>query len=113
MQASEYEQPPLIEDDPSLEDGLFGPTYEISILMDIDLGTKTLRKASLAAMDWGEDDKGREIYYEEEIPAPPMAGLGGSGPDGTMPGPGSGGSLDDDFGDLLNEDGEDTGTDPA
>lgn len=114
MQPSAYEQAPLLEDDPSLDDSLFGPSYEISVLMDIDLGTKTLRKASLAAIDWGEDDKGREIYYEEEIPASPMASFGGSGLGGTMLRPGSGGPpVDDDFSDLLDEEGEETGTDPA
>jgi hypothetical protein len=93
---------------------LFGPPYEISVLLDIDLGTKTLRKASLVAIDWGEDDKGREMYYEEGIPAPPMASSGGSGLGGLTPRPGSGGPpVDDDFSDFLDEEGEDTGTDPA
>jgi hypothetical protein len=101
MQASTYEQPPLLEDDPSFEEGLFGrPPYEVSVLMDIDLGTKTLQKASVAAIDWGEDDKGREVVDD--------SGLGGP-----IPRPDSGGSLVDDFSDLLDEEGEDTGTDPA
>lgn len=114
MQASTYEQPPLLEDDPSFEDGLFGrPPYEVSVLMDIDLGTKTLRKASVAAIDWGEDDKGQEIYYEEEIPAPPMEAVDDSGLGGPIPRPYSGGPLVDDFSDLLDEEGVNTGTDPA
>ena len=53
--------------------------YELSVLMDMDLGTKTLRAAWLAAIDWGTDDKGKIIYYEEEIPAPPMALNGRNG----------------------------------
>lgn len=81
--------------------------------MDINLGTKTLQKASVAAIDWGEDDKGREIYYEEEIPAPPMEGFDDSGEGGTLTRPDSGGPPVDDFSDLLNEEGEETGTDPA
>lgn len=114
MQPSAYEQAPLLEEDPSLDDSLFGPLYEISVLLDIDLGTKSLRKASLAAIDWGEDDKGREMYYEEEIPAPPMASSGGSGLGGLTPRPGSGGPpVDDDFSDFLDEEGAETGTDPA
>jgi hypothetical protein len=90
-------------------------SYEISVLLDIDLGTRTLRKASLAAIDWGEDDKGREIYYEEEIPPPAMTGYDGSGPSGDphRPGRGLGSPPDDDFNDLL-ADGEGvTGSDPA
>jgi hypothetical protein len=113
LQPSAYEQPLLLEDDLYLDGSLFGPVYEISVLMDIDLGTKTLRKASLAAIDWGEDDKGREIYYEEEIPPPPMASFGGSGPGGMVPGPASGAQVDDGFSDLLDEEGDETGTDPA
>lgn len=113
MQPSAYEQPSLPEDEPFLEGTLFGPAYEISVLIDIDPGTKTLRKASLAALDWGEDDKGREIYYEEEIPPAPMASFGGSGLGGMMPGPSSGALADDDFSDFLDEEEEDTGTDPA
>ena len=113
MQPSAYEQPSLSEGDPFLEGTLFGPAYEISVLIDIDLGTKALRKASLAALDWGEDDKGREIYYEEEIPPSPMTSFGGSGLGGIMPGPGSGTPTDDDFSDFLDEGREETGTDPA
>lgn len=113
IQASTHEQPFLVEDDPSLDDALFGSPYEISILMVIDLGTKTLQKASLAAIDWGDDDKGREIYYEAEIPALPMEGFDDSGEDGTIIGPDSGGSPADDFGDFLDEEEEETGTDPA
>jgi hypothetical protein len=77
------------------EDGtLFGydpdtQPYEISVLVDLDLGTKTLRAAALAAIDWGQDDRGKEIYYDEEIPATPMEGFGGA-VDGT-PAPSAGG----------------------
>jgi hypothetical protein len=87
--------------------------YEISVLLDIDLRTKTLAMASLAAMDWGEDDKGREIYFELEIPAPPMTGFGDTGADESPVPPGSGPLPQDDFGDLLNEGEEDVGSDPA
>ncbi len=88
--------------------------YEISVLLDIDLRTKTLFKASLAAMDWGEDDKGREIYYEEEIPPPAVTGFDDSGPDGSPGGHGSGsGSPLDDFKDLLGDGEEVAGPDPA
>ena len=89
--------------------------YEVSVLLDIALGTKTLYMASLAAIDWGEDDKGREIYYEEEIPPPVAAGFDDSGPDGSQGGPGSGlnSPLDDDFNDLLGDGEEVAGPDPA
>jgi hypothetical protein len=87
--------------------------YEVSILMDIDPGAKTLQGAWLAAIDWGPDDKGRMIYYEEEIPAPPMKKLGDPGDGGTAVPPGAGGPAEDGFSDFLNEEGEETGTDPA
>jgi hypothetical protein len=87
-------------------------TYELSVLLDIDLGTKTLYKAALAAIDWGVDDKGREIYYEEEIP-PPAAGYGDSGPGGSGREPYSGPPVDDDFDDMLDNGEEVTGSDPA
>ena len=87
--------------------------YEISILMDIDLGSKSLTAASLAAIDWGKDDKGREIYYEEQIPPMPMQ-LGGPAGGGNPPsapngwnGPGNG------FEDFLRDESEGTGSDPA
>jgi hypothetical protein len=87
--------------------------YEISILMDIGLGTKSLTGAWLAAIDWGKDDKGRTIYYEEQIPALPMQ-LGGSTGGGNPPNgsagwnrPGNG------FEDFLQDEGEETGSDPA
>jgi hypothetical protein len=104
---------------PEDADTLFGygasaQPYEISILMDIDLGTKTLKAAWLAAIYWGKDDKGQKIYYEEEIPAASLGMLGGPGggsPSGTPgewnPPSGSG------FEDLLREEGEGTGSDPA
>ena len=89
--------------------------YEISILMDIDLGSKTLRAASVAAIDWGSDDKGRKIYYEEEIPAIAMVGRSGpddgdslpTAPDGWNE-PDSGG-----FDEFLGDEGEETGSGPA
>src|SRR5258708_2265459 len=89
--------------------------YEVSVLLDIDLGTKTLYMASLAAIDWGKDDRGREIYYEEEIPPPAVAGFNDPGSDGSLGGPGLGPSSppDDDFNDLLGDGEEVTGTDPA
>jgi hypothetical protein len=95
---------------------LFGydPTaqpYELSVLMDMDLGTKTLAGAWLAAIDWGPDDKGKVIYYEEEIPALPMM-LNAHGAGTAVP-PGSEGPADDGFGDFLADEGEETGTDPA
>lgn len=96
---------PLWGHDPSAQ------PYEISVLLDIDLGTKTLYRASLAAIDWGVDDKGREIYYEEEI-LPPATGFNESeteGPD--APESGFGSPLDD-FTDLLGN-GEEVGPDPA
>lgn len=89
--------------------------YEISILMDIDLGSKTLKAASVAAIDWGSDDKGRKIYYEEEIPAKAMVGRGGPDDGGSLPTasdgwdePGSGG-----FDEFLGDEGEETGSSPA
>jgi hypothetical protein len=89
--------------------------YEISILMDIDLGTKTLTAASVAAIDWGKDDKGRKIYYEEEIPAIPMEEL--NGPAGGSNPPSAPGGWDasggNGFEDLLRDEGEETGSDPA
>jgi hypothetical protein len=91
----------------------FVAPYELSVLLDIDLGTKTLYMASLAAIDWGEDDKGREIYYEEEIPPPAMTGFDGSGPDGGPARPGPSSPLDDDFNDMLDDGEEVTGSDPA
>jgi hypothetical protein len=86
--------------------------YEVSVLMDIDLGTKALKSAWLAAIDWGPDDKGKVIYYEEEIPAPPMqlSSPGGSAP--SVP-PGPQGPDGDGFSDFLGDEGETTGTDPA
>jgi hypothetical protein len=118
------EMEPLFGDDdfggvPEGATTLFGydPTaqpYEISILADIDLGSKTLRGMSLAAINWGPDDKGRTIYYEEAIPAIPMGRLGGPDDGKTQPsmpggwnGPGSG------FEDFLRDEGEETGSDPA
>jgi hypothetical protein len=93
----------------------FAQPYELSVLLDIDLGTKTLYMASLVAIDWGTDDKGREIYYEEEIPPPAVAGFDDSGPDGGpgRPGPNSGPSLDDDFIDLLGDGKGVAGSNPA
>ena len=88
--------------------------YEISMLVDLDLATKTLKGAVLAAIDWGQDDRGREIYYEEEIPATPMEGFGGGA--GTTPQPsvgGWGGGSGTGFEDLLRDEGEATGPDPA
>jgi hypothetical protein len=87
--------------------------YEVSILMDIDLGTKTLTAASLAAIDWGNDDKGRKIYYEEEIPALPMQLKGPAGDSNPAGTPGSWGVPGSGFEDLLNDEGEETGSDPA
>jgi hypothetical protein len=121
MHASQGDSDALFEYDEvrraSVPKPLFGhdagaKPYEVSILMDIDLGTKTLKAAWLAAIDWGPHDRGRVIYYEEEIPAPPMAGT--SGPDGGTPvPPGAGGPPEDGFGDFLGQEGEETGTDPA
>jgi hypothetical protein len=85
--------------------------YELSVLMDMDLGTKTLGGAWLAAIDWGSDDKGKAIYYEEEIPPLPMM-LNGHGGGTALP-PGSEGPAEDGFGDFLADEGEETGTDPA
>lgn len=87
--------------------------FEVSVLLDIDLGTKTLYMASLAAINWGEDDKGREIYYEEEIRPSAMTGFDDSGPSGGPAGPRPGSPLDDDFNDLLGDREEATGSDPA
>jgi hypothetical protein len=77
------------------------------VLVDLDLATKTLRTAVLAAIDWGQDDKGKEIYYEEEIPATPMEGFGGAV--GGTPAPsagGWGGGSGTGFEDLLQDDEE-------
>lgn len=100
--------PPLWGHDPAAQ------SYELSVLLDIDLGTKTLFMASLAAIDWGAHDKGREIYYEEEIPPPAVTGLGDSGPCSDA----SGSELNpdsplDDFDDMLDNGEEEAGTDPA
>lgn len=118
--------PLFVIDEDSAEGGETGETlfgydpstrpYEISILMDIDLATGTLRAAYLAAIDWGEDDKGREIYYEAEIPAQPMQGRQ-SGPDG-VGGPSSTpsgwtGPQGSGFEEFLHDEGEGTGQDPA
>ncbi len=88
---------------PPLWDDGTSESYEISILFDVDLQTKTLRDAYLAAIDWGTDDKGREIYYETEIP-PPSTGTGGLGLGGPQPQPRPIGPPDDDFNDLLGQD---------
>lgn len=93
--------------DPAVE------SYEISVLLDIDLGTKTLYKASLAAIDWGEDNKGKQIYYEEEIPPPATTGFDDLDPDARPGGPLRGPSLLDDFKDLLGSGEGVVGTDPA
>lgn len=95
------------------DDDLPERPYELSVLMEIDLGTKTLKGAWLAAVDWGKDDKGRQIYYEEEISAPPMEGLN-DGPNGapTPPTP-DGSPPSDGFSDLLGDGEEETGADPA
>lgn len=122
MRAADESEPLISDEDlqglPGVDETLFGydplaRPYEISILMDIDLGAKTLTAASLAAIDWGKDDKGRKIYYEEEIPAMPMQ-LGGptsgSNPPSTPDGwnsPGTG------FEDFLRDEGEGTGSVPA
>jgi hypothetical protein len=88
--------------------------YEVSVLLNIDLGRKTLHSASLAAIDWGEDNKGRQIYYEEEIPPPAVMGFNdpdpGTGPNGPVVGPSL---LDDDFKDLLGSEEGVAGKDPA
>ena len=91
-----WSETPLFGYDPDAQ------PYEISVLMDIDLGTKTLAAAWLTAIDWGADDKGREIHYEEEIPAPPLDGYGygDTNADDAPKEPGSGGLG---FGDLLDE----------
>jgi hypothetical protein len=87
--------------------------YEISILMDIGLGTKSLAGAWLAAIDWGKDDKGRTIYYEEQIPALPMQ-LSGSTGGGNPPDASDGwGRPGNGFEDFLQDEGEGTGSDPA
>lgn len=100
--------PPLWGHDPTAQ------PYEVSVLLDIDLGTKTLYKASLAAIDWGDDNKGREIYYEEEIPPPAAMGFNDPGSDAGAGGPGPSRSpLDDDFTDLLGGGEGVAGTDPA
>jgi hypothetical protein len=99
-------------DSPGEDGTLFGydpdaQPYEISVLVDLDLATKTLRTAVLAAIDWGQDDKGKEIYYEEEIPATPMEGFGGAV--GGTPAPsagGWGGGSGTGFEDLLQDDEE-------
>lgn len=98
---------PLWGHDPSAQ------PYEISVLVDIDMRTKTLAMASLAAIDWGEDDKGREIYYEQEISAPPLAGMGDSGSGGLPVRPNPSGPLDDDFADYLGEGDDSVGSNPA
>jgi hypothetical protein len=85
--------------------------YEVSVLMDVDLGTKTLKAAWLAAIDWGTDDKGRQIYYEQEIPPQPMQASGAEA-GGTPVPPGSVGPAQDGFPEL-GDDGEEAGTDPA
>jgi hypothetical protein len=89
-------------------------SYEISVLLDFDLGTKTLYMASLAAIDWGEDNKGRQIYYEEEIPPPAVTGFDDPDP-GVRPGgrPPGESLLLDDFKDLLGNGEGVAGTDPA
>jgi hypothetical protein len=120
--SAEFTAEPLFGDDlASLgENGtLFGydpdaQPYEISMLVDLDLATKTLKGAVLAAIDWGQDDRGREIYYEEEIPATPMEGFDGAV--GVAPPPsagGWGGGSETGFEDLLQDEGEETGPDPA
>lgn len=93
----------------------YAHSYEVSVLLDIDLGTKTLYKASLAAIDWGKHRRGREIYYEEEIPPPAVTDLGDSGPSGGpgRSGPGFGSLMDDDFHDFLRDGEEVAGPDPA
>jgi hypothetical protein len=78
--------------------------YEISVLLDVDLGTKTLASAWLAAIDWGSDDRGKMIYYEEQIMAMPLDDTG-------EPGPRDPGNLG--FEEFLKDEGEDTGSDPA
>jgi len=86
--------------------------YEISVLLEVDLGTKTLASAWLAAIDWGKDDRGKMIYYEEQIPAVPLDDTGepGGGIAGT-PGPQSPADLG--FEEFLKDEGEETGSDPA
>jgi hypothetical protein len=86
--------------------------YEISVLLEVDLGTKTLASAWLAAIDWGKDDRGKMIYYEEQIPAVPLDGTGqpGGGTAGT-PGPQSPAGLG--FEEFLKDEGEETGSGPA
>ena len=83
--------------------------------MDIDLGSKTLRAASVAAIDWGSDDKGRKIYYEEEIPAIAMVGRSGVGDDGRLPTASDGWDEPDSggFDEFLSDEGEGTGSGPA
>jgi hypothetical protein len=100
---------PLFGHDPTAQ------PYEISVLLDIDPGTKTLYMASLAAIDWGEDNRGREIYYEEQIPPPAMTGSDDSGSGGSPGGAGSDSpsSLDDDFRDFLGDGEGVSETDPA
>lgn len=112
-----YSPPMQPEQAPGGSGALFGhdpaaQPYEVSVLMDIDLGTKTLKSASVAAIDWGPDDKGKMIYYEEEIPAPPMQ-ISGPGGDGTPVPPGPAGPDRDGFSDFLGDEGEETGTGPA
>lgn len=87
--------------------------YELDVLLDLDVITKTLTMASLAAIDWGPDDKGKMIYYEEEIPASTIALPSGPNGDGTPVPPGAEGPADDGFGDFLADEGDETGIDPA
>jgi hypothetical protein len=119
---AEYQPEPLFGEDlvsASETETLFGynssaQPYEISVLMSVDLGTKTLIAAALAAIDWGPDDKGRQIYYEEEIPATPMAGFDAGGADPTPPPSGGwGGGPGTGFEDLLRNEEEGTGSGPA
>jgi hypothetical protein len=86
--------------------------YEISVLLDVDLGTKTLSSAWLAAINWGQDDRGEMIYYEEQIPAMPLGDVGEPG--GRSAGPsGPPDPADLGFEEFLKDEGEETGSDPA
>lgn len=64
-------------------------------------------------MDWGEDDKGREIYYEIEVPSSTATGFGSPGPGRQPQRPSPFGPPDDDFGDLLDQDENSAGLDLA
>ncbi|MFF4198249.1 hypothetical protein [Nonomuraea sp. NPDC001831] len=90
-----------------------GP-YEFAVLWTIDFNASALGTATLAAVDFGQDDNGPAIiYHEEEIPQLSTARGSRDNDDARDIHSESAGPGTDDFNEFLEDDGEGYGQDPA